>query len=75
MRDNGNIIGSDSDNEENDENLEDSQEFWGASDMDTEEYDRNLDKSKEFWVAKEGLGPYVEFGLSDVHGALTIAIG
>ena len=40
-----------------------------------EEYDRVLEKSKEFLVAQAGLGPYVGFGLSKLHGKLTIAIG
>ena len=44
-------------------------------DMNTEKYDRILEKSQEFLAAEKGLGPYVEFGLSNVHRALTIAIG
>ena len=45
--------------------------------LDTEpaEYDRILEKSMEFLAAEKGLGPYVEFGLTNVHGTLTAAIG
>ena len=43
--------------------------------MQTDEYDKILGKSKEFLAAEEGVGPYVGFGLSNVHGTLTIAIG
>ena len=42
--------------------------------METEEYDQILGKSRDFLAAKAGLGPYVGFGLSEVHGTLTIAI-
>ena len=43
--------------------------------MDFEEYGRTLKKSPEFLAAEIGLGPYIGFGLSDVHGTLTIAMG
>ena len=43
--------------------------------MDSEEYDRIMKGSKEYRAAEKGLGPYVGFGLSDIHGTLTIAIG
>ena len=44
-------------------------------DIDTKEYDRILWESKEVWAANRGLGPYIGFGLSDVQGRLTMAIG
>ena len=44
-------------------------------DIEPKEYDQNLKKSQEFLAAEKGLGPYVGFGLSDVHGTLTMAIG
>ena len=40
-----------------------------------EEYDQILKNSKEFQAAQKGLGPYVGFGLSNLHKRLTIAIG
>ena len=43
--------------------------------MKNEEYDRILKKSKEYRAAELGLGPYVGFGLSDIHGTLTMVIG
>ena len=43
--------------------------------MNNKDYDRILVHSKEFWAAKKGLGPYTGFGLSDINGTLTIAIG
>ena len=46
-----------------------------GSNMNTDEYNRILAESPEFRVAKEGLRPYVAFGLSNIHGTLTIAIG
>ena len=46
-----------------------------GSDMDDDKYDRILAKSHEFLAAKKRLGPYIGFGLSDIHGSLTIAIG
>ena len=44
-------------------------------DIENEEYDKILAKSKEFLAAKKGFGPYIGFGLSEVHGNLTMAIG
>ena len=38
-------------------------------------YDRIMEKSNEYLAAEWGLGPYVRFGLSDIHGTLTMAIG
>ena len=46
-----------------------------CTDMKSEEYDKILKKSKEFLAAEKGLGPYVGFGLSEIHGKPTIAIG
>ena len=46
-----------------------------CANMQTDEYDKIMGKSKEFLAAEEGVGPYVAFGLSNVHGTLTIAIG
>ena len=46
-----------------------------VTEMAREEYDRIMRNSKEFLAAEKELGPYVNFGLSDVHGILTIAIG
>ena len=43
--------------------------------MEHEEYDRIMKQSKEYLAAELGLGPYVGFGLSDIHGTLTVAIG
>ena len=43
--------------------------------MTNDEYDQILEKSKEFLAAKKGLGPYVSFGLSNIHDKLTLAIG
>ena len=43
--------------------------------INTDEYDRIVEKSREYVVARLGLGPYVGFGLSNVHGTLTMAIG
>ena len=43
--------------------------------MENEEYDRIMNECNEFQVAEKGLGPYVGFGLSNLHGILTIAIG
>ena len=43
--------------------------------MENEEYDRILTTSTEFRAAEKGLGPYEGFGLSDLHGTLTMAIG
>ena len=40
-----------------------------------EEYDRIMKQSKEYLAAQFGLGPYVGFGLSDIHGSLTMVIG
>ena len=39
------------------------------------EYERILARSQEYRVARKGLGPYVGFGLSDLNGTLTMAIG
>ena len=62
-----------------DERLEDlsdeNQQIIMSPDIKTEKYDRILKKSKEFMAAGYGLGPYVGFGLSNLHGILTIAIG
>ena len=49
--------------------------FIMGTNIETEEYDHTLKKSKEFLAAEKGLGPYVEFGLSKIHGILSIAIG
>ena len=46
-----------------------------VQDLNNEVYDRFLHESKEFLVAEMGLGPYVGFGISNLHGNLTIAIG
>ena len=38
-------------------------------------YNQIMKISKEYRAAEEGLGPYAGFGLSDIHGTLTMAIG
>ena len=43
--------------------------------IDPAEYDRILQQSSEFLVGKKRLGPYAGFGLSNIHGTLTTAIG
>ena len=44
-------------------------------DINNRKYDQILEKSNEYLAAKEGLGPYIGFGLSNVQGTLTMAIG
>ena len=46
-----------------------------VTNMESEDYDRILAKSSEFLAAQMGLGPYVAFGLSYIHGTLTKATG
>ena len=46
-----------------------------SSGFNTAEYDRILEKSKEFLAALQGFGPFIGFGLSDIHQTLTIVIG
>lgn len=38
-------------------------------------YDNIISSSKEFKAAEKNLGPYLEFGVSNIFGNLHIAIG
>ena len=50
---------------------------WDITSLDikSDVYDKILKKSTEFLAAQKSLGPYIRFGLSNLHGYLTLAIG
>ena len=47
----------------------------GCSEIEDEIYDTILRTSEEFMAATKKLGPYIGFGLSNLFGTLTMAIG